>query len=115
MAEIGGSASRNASTWATVHDGTVYLTGQVGTPLTPPGAQMREVLDKVDALLAEAGTDKSRLLHCTLWLDDHARCRRGQRGLGRLGRQGEHAGPLHGQSRMARPGVLVELTVIAAL
>jgi enamine deaminase RidA (YjgF/YER057c/UK114 family) len=34
--------------------------------------QTREILATIDALLAEAGTDKSRLLSATIWLTDMA-------------------------------------------
>jgi len=42
-----------------IHNGTVYLTGQVGTPGRSAEDQMREVLDKIDSLLAKAGTDNT--------------------------------------------------------
>jgi enamine deaminase RidA (YjgF/YER057c/UK114 family) len=55
-----------------VHGDTVYLAGQVA--LDRPGAsfadQTRNVLDRVDALLGEAGSDKSKILSATIWLAD---------------------------------------------
>jgi 2-iminobutanoate/2-iminopropanoate deaminase len=55
-----------------VHAGICYLSGQVecGAGDGSLRAQTQGVLDKVDALLAEAGTDKSRLLSATIWLAD---------------------------------------------
>ena len=53
-----------------VHNGTVYLTGQVGTPGTSAEAQMQEVLDKIDRLLAKAGSKRENILHVQMWLDD---------------------------------------------
>ena len=47
---------------AVVHNGTVYLTGQVGTPGTSAEAQMEEVLDKIDRLLAKAGSKRENIL-----------------------------------------------------
>jgi enamine deaminase RidA (YjgF/YER057c/UK114 family) len=57
---------------AVVHNKTVYLAGQVGegTPGSSVAVQTREILAAIDALLAEAGTDKSRLLAATIWLTD---------------------------------------------
>lgn len=62
---------------AVIHGDTVYLAGQVA--LKAPGAsvaeQTRAILDQIDALLAEAGTDKSKALTATIWLtsmDDFA-------------------------------------------
>ena len=61
---------------ALVHNGTVYLSGQVPDDRSTDVAdQTRQVLDKIDALLAEAGSDKSRLLSAQIWLasmDDFA-------------------------------------------
>ena len=100
---------------AVVHNGTAYLTGQVGTPGTTAGAQMAEVLTKVDDLLMQAGTDKSRILHCTLWLDD-------MRDYAAVNEAWDAWVDLEnaparstGQCRMARPGMLVELSVTAAV
>ena len=41
---------------------TVYLAGQVGTAGADIKTQTQDCLDKIDALLAEAGSDKSHLL-----------------------------------------------------
>jgi enamine deaminase RidA (YjgF/YER057c/UK114 family) len=56
---------------AVIHNKTVYLAGQVGTGATV-AIQTRDILASIDALLAEAGTDKSRLLSATIWLTDMA-------------------------------------------
>lgn len=53
-----------------VHGGTVYLAGQVGEPGEDVGAQTRTILTEIDRLLAEAGTDKSKLLYVQIWLAD---------------------------------------------
>jgi enamine deaminase RidA (YjgF/YER057c/UK114 family) len=56
---------------AVIHGHTVYLAGQVAADPTKdvPG-QTREVLDAIDRLLAEAGTDKTRILSATVYLAD---------------------------------------------
>jgi enamine deaminase RidA (YjgF/YER057c/UK114 family) len=56
---------------AVVHNGTVYLAGQVGAG-TSVAAQARDILASIDALLAAANTDKSHLLSATIWLTDMA-------------------------------------------
>ena len=54
---------------ALIHNGTVYLSGQVPDDRSTSVAdQTRQVLEKIDALLAEAGSDKSRLLSAQVWL-----------------------------------------------
>lgn len=56
-----------------VHNGTVYLAGQVANDTSGDiVAQTREALDNVDGMLALAGTDKSRILSATIWLRDMA-------------------------------------------
>ncbi len=54
---------------AVVHNGTIYLAGQVGH-----GAATREqthdMLAAVDALLARLGSSKSRILSAVIWLAD---------------------------------------------
>lgn len=57
---------------AVVHGNTVYLAGQVGAPGENATIQTQTVLAQIDALLAEAGTDKSKLLSATIWLADMA-------------------------------------------
>lgn len=56
---------------AVIHNQTVYLAGQVaaGDSLT---AQVQAILTKIDLLLAEAKTDKSKILSATIWLTDMA-------------------------------------------
>ena len=53
-----------------IHGDTVYLAGQIA--LTAPGESVREqtqaILTQIDELLAEAGTDKTRVLTATIWL-----------------------------------------------
>ena len=56
-----------------VHHGTVYLAGQVpDDPTKDIGGQTAEVLANIDKLLAEAGTDKSRILMAQIFLADLA-------------------------------------------
>jgi enamine deaminase RidA (YjgF/YER057c/UK114 family) len=54
-----------------VHGDTVYLAGQVADdPSADVAGQTRQIVEKIDRYLAEAGTDKSRLLSATVWLSD---------------------------------------------
>jgi enamine deaminase RidA (YjgF/YER057c/UK114 family) len=59
---------------AVVHGNTVYLAGQVAqsTAGQSVAEQTREILSIIDSLLAEAGTDKSKLLMANIWLTDIA-------------------------------------------
>jgi len=56
-----------------VHNGTVYLAGQIAEDTTQDIAgQTREVLGHIDRLLAEANSDKSQLLSVQIYLADMA-------------------------------------------
>ncbi len=57
---------------AVVHNATVYTAGQVamGAPGGSIAEQTADILSRIDTLLAEAGSDKSRLLSATIWITD---------------------------------------------
>ena len=56
-----------------VHNGTVWLAGQVAEDGAQDIAgQTRQVLAAVDKLLARAGTDKTQLVMCQIYLADIA-------------------------------------------
>jgi enamine deaminase RidA (YjgF/YER057c/UK114 family) len=56
-----------------VHNGTVYLAGQVASDAGQDIAgQTEQVLAAIDALLARAGSDKSRLLRVQIFIADLA-------------------------------------------
>jgi len=55
----------------TVHNGVCYLAGQVPADATQDMAgQTTQVLAAIDALLARAGSDKSKLLMCQIFITD---------------------------------------------
>ena len=54
---------------AIIHGNTVYLAGQVGDGATV-AEQTKDILATVDKLLAEAGTNKSKILQAIIWLAD---------------------------------------------
>jgi enamine deaminase RidA (YjgF/YER057c/UK114 family) len=55
-----------------VHNNTVYLAGLTAdkTAGQSVGEQTKEILAKIDALLAQGGTDKSKLVQAVIWLQD---------------------------------------------
>jgi len=57
---------------AVVHGDTVYLAGQVADKNkgASVGEQTAEILAIIDDLLAQAGTDKGKLLSANIWLTD---------------------------------------------
>lgn len=56
-----------------VHHGVAYLAGQVAEDATQDiHGQARQVLAAIDALLARAGSDKSKILRAQIFLTDLA-------------------------------------------
>jgi enamine deaminase RidA (YjgF/YER057c/UK114 family) len=52
-----------------IHDDTIYLAGQVAeNGNANVGEQTQSTLDQIDALLATAGSDKSKILSATIYL-----------------------------------------------
>ena len=99
-----------------IHGNTVYLAGQVASD---PGAdiktQTQQVLDKIDALLDEAGSHKDKILSAQIWLTS----------IGHFAQMNEiwdawinegHA-PARAciEARLASPDLLVEVGIIAAI
>lgn len=100
---------------AVIHNGIVYLAGQIGAPGEDAEAQTRAVLASIDTLLAEAGTDRSRLLQATIWLADMADFD----AMNRVWEQwiGGANAPTRatGEVKLATPDYKVEIIVVAAL
>jgi enamine deaminase RidA (YjgF/YER057c/UK114 family) len=55
-----------------VHNDTVYLAGLTAdkTAGQSVAEQTREILGRIDGLLKEGGTDKSKLVQAVIWLQD---------------------------------------------
>ena len=57
---------------AVIHNGVVYLAGQVAQEARGASVkeQTQDILQRIDALLKAAGSDKSKILSATIWLSD---------------------------------------------
>ena len=99
-----------------VHGNTVYLAGQVASdPSADITVQTEQVLAKIEALLAEAGSDKTRLLSAQIWLTS----------MGHFAQMNavwdawvpEGCAPARActEARLASPDLLVEIGIIAAV
>lgn len=56
---------------AVVHNGTIYLAGQVAAdPSQDPAGQTRQILAAIDRLLEECGSDKTQILQAQIFLAD---------------------------------------------
>ena len=101
---------------AVVHGQTVYLAGQVAedTALDVAG-QTREVLAAIDALLAAAGTDKTRILAATVYLADIATFAAMNSAWDAWVAGGHAPARATVEARLAAPEYKVEIVVVAAL
>ena len=91
----------------------IYLAGQVGTPGASVAEQTKDCLDKVDALLARAGSDKSRILQTTIWLDDMNNFAEMNGVWDAWVPEGHAPARACGEAKLATPEYLVEVIVIA--
>ncbi len=99
-----------------VHGNTVYLAGQVADdPVPSVAGQTRQILAKIDTLLSEAGTDKSRLLSANIWLADIGRFDEMNAEWDAWVSPGSTPARATVQALLARPANLVEIMVVAAV
>ena len=99
-----------------IHGDTVYVAGVTSTAEGGIVPQTRDVLAKIDGYLAQAGTDKSRLLSVQIWLKDIERDFAGMNEVWDAWVP-KGAGPARatGESKLAHPDLLVEILVTAAV
>jgi len=99
-----------------VHAGTAYLAGQVAADDTLDAAgQTRQVLAAIDALLARAGSDRSRILRAQIYLADIADFAAMNAVWDAWVVPGHTPPRATVQAALARPGWKVEIVVTAAV
>jgi enamine deaminase RidA (YjgF/YER057c/UK114 family) len=98
------------------HAGFVFLCGQTsgGTNISDIAGQTREVLKRIDTLLAEAETDKSRLLSATIYLRDVSDFDAMNKEWEAWMPNGVAPARTTVEARLGDPSLLVEITVLAA-
>lgn len=101
---------------AVVHGRTVYLAGQVADD-TAAGTtqQTQQVLASIDALLAQAGTDKTRLLSATVYLANIGEFAEMNAAWDAWVPKGNTPARATVEARLANPGYRVEIVCVAAL
>lgn len=101
---------------AVVHNGIVYVSGQVPDTLhATVEVQTREILAKIDRLLTSAGTDKTRLLMVNVWLADIITFDDMNRSWEAWLPRGMAPARATVEARIANPGYRVEIACTAAL
>jgi len=101
---------------AVIHGNTVYLAGQVAqrAPGQSVAEQTRDILAAIDELLAEAGSDKSKLLSATIWLVDMNNFAEMNAVWDAWVAPGHTPGRACVEAKLAAPQYTVEIAVIAA-
>ena len=98
-----------------IHGDTVYLAGQVaadaGADIT---VQTQQVLQKIETLLEEAGSDKSRILSAQIWLSNIAHFAQMNAVWDAWVAAGHAPARACIEARLASPDLLVEVGIVAA-
>ena len=101
---------------AVVHNATVYLAGQVALDTSAGAeAQTADILRQIDALLNEAGTDKTYLLSVQIFLADLADFAAMNRAWDAWLDTRHKPARATVQAQLANPAWRVEITGVAAL
>jgi enamine deaminase RidA (YjgF/YER057c/UK114 family) len=101
---------------AVVHSNTVYLAGQVASdPSLGTKEQTQQVLEKIDKLLASAGSDKSKLLSATVYIANMSTFAEMNAAWDAWVTPGQTPARATVEARLAQPKLLVEIMVIAAV
>lgn len=99
---------------AVIHNGVAYLAGQIAEGATVAD-QTAAVLAQIDALLAQAGSDKSRILTATIILSDIATFGEMNAVWEKWVVQGATPARATIEAKLAAPQYLVEIVVVAAV
>jgi enamine deaminase RidA (YjgF/YER057c/UK114 family) len=97
------------------HNGTIYLCGQTAKDATKDiKEQTATTLEKVEALLEQAGSDKEHILSVTIYLRDMKDFAAMNEVWDAWVANGHQPARACVEARIARPELLVEMSVIAA-
>src|SRR5262245_39559862 len=117
MGDISRIETTKRGSRAVIHNRTVYLSGMTALDRDQDiKGQTQQTLERIEKVLAEAGTDKSRLLTAQIWLKDIARDFDGMNEVWDAW-TAPNAAPTRAtaQCEMGAPEVLVEIIATAAL
>jgi enamine deaminase RidA (YjgF/YER057c/UK114 family) len=109
------SHSNSRMSQLVIHGDTIYLAGQVASDSNANIAvQTQQVLDKIDALLAEAGSNKSRILSAQIWLANIGHFAAMNEVWDQWVADGNAPARACIEARLASPDLLVEIGIVAA-
>ena len=98
-----------------IHGDTIYLAGQVAADASADiTVQTQQVLQKVDNLLAEAGSDKSKILSAQIWIASMGHFAAMNEAWDAWVPEGQAPARACIEARLASPDLLVEVGIVAA-
>ncbi|TCS57601.1 enamine deaminase RidA (YjgF/YER057c/UK114 family) [Primorskyibacter sedentarius] len=97
-----------------IHNSTIYLCGQVGAGDTVT-EQTKDCLSRIDALLAEAGSDRGHILQAIIWLSDMRNFAEMNAVWDGWVPEGHAPARACGEAKLARDVLKVEIIITAAL
>ena len=100
---------------AVCYNGIVWVAGQVGKPGGSVAQQTADCLAEVDRILADAGTDKTRILSTQIWLADIKTFGEMNAVWDTWVPAGNTPARATGEAKLATPDYKVEVIVTAAL
>lgn len=100
---------------AVAYNGILWVAGQLGEPGGSVADQTAQALAAIDAILAKAGTDKTRILSAQIWLADMATFPEMNSVWDSWVPQGHTPARATGEAKLATPDYKVEVIVTVAL
>lgn len=107
----------NRMSEAVIHGGKVYLSGYVAEKTVGKSVkeQTVDVLDQIQATLKEAGSDKTKILKANIWLTDIKTFAQMNEAWDAWVVKGQTPARATVESKLAAPGLDVEIMVEAAI
>jgi enamine deaminase RidA (YjgF/YER057c/UK114 family) len=102
---------------AVIYNGVIYTAGIVADEAAgrPVFEQTRDILSQIDALLARAGSDKTRILKANIWLSDISTFAQMNKAWDAWAVAGETPARATVEARLAAPEYAVEIMIEAAV
>ena len=102
---------------AVIHGGVIYMCGIVAEAAFGQSVfeQTKDILEQIDSILAEAGSDKTRILKANIWLTDISKFDQMNKAWDAWAIAGKTPARATVEAKLAAPGYDVEIMVEAAV
>ena len=107
----------NRMSEAVIHDGMVYLAGMVAETTVGKSVkeQTKDILSQIDDMLKQAGSDKTKIVKANIWLTDIKTWAEMNEAWDAWVVAGQTPARATVESKLAAPGLDVEIMVEAAI